>query len=114
GSILLVNQNRRARQPISLIAPCVTTEPVVQSLSATVEALPIVALRKRAGKDYFSHTGRDFASSRRRGRSSGGDRTQSSNFSQSSAGMTIGRGLTRSSNSAASTAFRRIKSLRLV
>jgi len=96
-----------------MVGPSVAPEPLVQRVSAAIKSVAIISFKKRPRRGYLRHVGALPARSLRPLISSGGRFVQASNLSQSFAGMvTIRR--PRMSASAASTALRRMNSLRLV
>ena len=96
-----------------VVRPGSLTEPVVERVTTAVEAAAVVGLGERSRRRYRCHVGALVASSLSAGINSAGRLTQASKASQSLAGMVTMR-RSSISHSAASTALRRTKSLRLV
>jgi len=112
-SLRLVAYDRDARNTGFMIVPSMAAEPIVERLAATVKSPSVVIRRERTWRRQSSHTGRYEASLRNAGTSLAGLAAHLSNSSHFSAGIVTTR-RSMISISAASTALRRMKSLRLV
>ena len=111
-------QHVDARRAIVVVGPPVSLKPSIHGVAATVKTTPVVFLSQRpwwqnVQEPYSAQVSFLLASSCNPGFALGGAATQASNASQAAAGITT-LPRSKSSNSAASSARRRTKSLRFV